>query len=173
MNIETNNSERHWFALYTKPRHEFKVALKLKSISVEYFLPSLTVTKKWSDRRKKIEVPLFNGYIFIHTDEKERLLSLQQDGVVRTVSFLGKPSIIPDDQIESLRRVIAETPDVFVIDKIEVGSQIKIASGPFEGVIGVVREAESEKWLFVNIEILNRAVSVKLPRESVIKIIER
>lgn len=173
MNTESNTSERHWFALYTKPRHEFKVALKLQGISVEYYLPTLTVTKKWSDRRKKVEVPLFNGYIFIHSSEKERLLSVQQDGVVRTIMFSGKPSIIPDVQIESLRKLLTETPDVFVIDKIEIGSQIKIVNGPFEGVEGVVREAESEKWLFVNIEILNRAVSVKLPRESVIKIIER
>ena len=173
MVIESPVVEKYWFALYTKPRHEFKVAAKLRSVSIEFYLPSIIVTKKWSDRRKKIEVPLFNGYIFIHSSEKDRLLAVRQEGVVKTITFLGKPSIIPDDQIANLRRMLSETPDVFVSDKIEIGTQIKIVGGPFEGVVGIVKEADSENWLFVNIDILNRAVSVKLPRESVIKIVNK
>jgi transcription antitermination factor NusG len=173
MVIEPPVLDRHWFALYTKPRHEFKAAEKLRSVSIELYLPTIIVKRKWSDRKRKVEVPLFNGYIFIYASEKERLLSLQQEGIVRTITFLGKPSIIPEWQIESLRKMLSETPDIFVSDKIEEGTKIKITEGPFEGVTGIVKEADSEKWLFVNIEILNRAVSVKLSRDSVVKNLDK
>lgn len=169
MNTEINLNAKHWFALYTKPRHEFTSAEKLLANSIEHFLPTITVTRKWSDRRKKVVVPLFSSYIFIYANEKERIISLQQEGIVKTISFLGKPAIIPDWQIDSLKKVLSNTPDVFVSDKIEIGSKIKITEGPFEGVTGIVKEVDSEQWLFVSIDILNRSVSVKLSRESVIK----
>lgn len=164
---------RHWFALYTKPRHEFKAAEYLRDVSIEYYLPTIITTRKWSDRKKKIETPLFAGYIFIHANEKERNLSLQHNTIVKTICFLGKPSVIPDYQIENLRRMLTESPEVFVSNRIETGSQIKIVEGPFEGVTGIVQESESERWLFVTVDIVNRSVSVKLPKESVIKYVEK
>jgi transcription termination/antitermination protein NusG len=170
---EIAHKNKHWFALYTKPRQEFKAAAQLNSISVGFYLPTFVSIRKWSDRKKKIEVPLFNGYIFIYASEKERLMSVEQKAIVRTISFQGKPSIIPDWQIESLKKLLAETPDVFITDKIETGEHIKIVSGPFEGIVGIVKKVNSENWLIISLELLNRSVSAKLPRESVIKIVEK
>jgi transcription antitermination factor NusG len=167
------SSIKHWFALYTKPRNEFKAEQQIQSISVEAYLPTLSVVKKWSDRKKKIEEPLFRGYVFIHADENERLLSVQQSSVVRTVCFNGKPSIIPDFQIENLKRLLAEKPEVFVSDKIEIGTKVKIASDPFRDVVGVVTEyKDNEKYLAVSINLLKRSVLVRLPKECAIKIID-
>ena len=78
---------RSWFALYTKPKHEFKAELELNNLSVENYLPKITRVRQWSDRKKKITLPLFSGYIFINVNEKERYQSLQLPSIVKTVSF--------------------------------------------------------------------------------------
>lgn len=173
MTTANDNITKHWFALYTKPRHEFKAALQLESISVENYLPSLTVKKQWSDRKKIITEPLFRGYIFIYSNERERRIAVSQSAIVNTICFDGKPSVIPDWQIESLKKMLSETPDVFVSNKIEVGAKVKIIDGPFRDVIGIVTGSQEEKWLAVSVDLLRCSVMVKLPKESVIKFIEK
>ncbi len=160
---------KHWLALYTKPRQEFKAAIQLESVSIEYYLPTFTAMKKWSDRKKKIIEPLFRSYIFIHVAEKERMLAVFQKAIVKTVSFNGKPSVIPDWQIENIKKMLIESPEVFVTNKIEVGTKVKIVDGPFKDVIGVVTGAQEDKWLSVSIDLLRCSVKVRLPKESVLK----
>lgn len=169
---DPEESGKNWFALYTKPRHEFKVEANLNILSIENYLPTIIVTKKWSDRKKKIRQPLFNGYIFIYSNEKERLLSLQQPAVVKTVCFQGKPAVIPNWEIENLKKLLEKSPEIFVTDKIEIGSRVRIVDGPFKDVEGIVTEAaNNEKMLAVTMELLNRSVLVKLPAQSVIKFV--
>ena len=165
-------SDKKWYALYTKPRHEFKAEEQLNSVSVENYLPTFTAIKKWSDRKKKVTSPLFRGYIFIHSNEKERFIAVEQKAIVRTICFNGKPSAIPDWQIESLRIMLTETFDVVISDKIETGAKVKIIDGPFMDVIGVVTAQQEESWLAVSVELVHRSVMVRLPKESIIKYIE-
>jgi transcription antitermination factor NusG len=167
-----NISGKKWYALYTKPRHEFKAEMQLNSVSVENYLPTFTTLKQWSDRKKKVTSPLFRGYIFIYANEKERFLSVEQSTIVRTICFNGKPSAIPDWQIESLRKMLTETTDVVISDKIETGAKVKIINGPFTDVIGVVTAQQEESWLAVSVELVHRSVMVRLPKESIIKYIE-
>ena len=87
--------EKSWFALYTRPRSEFKAAEQINSLGVYYYLPTITKVRQWSDRKKKITEPVIRGYIFIYGDEKERLISLEQQAVVRCVFEAGRPAKIP------------------------------------------------------------------------------
>jgi len=167
-----NTSDKKWYALYTKPRNEFKAELQLNSVSIENYLPTFTTLKKWSDRNKKVTSPLFRGYIFIHSNEKERFLALEQKAIVRTICFNGKPSAIPDWQIESLRKMLTETQNVLITNKIETGVKVKIIDGPFTDVIGVVTAKQEKSWLAVSVELVHRSVMVRLPKESVIKYID-
>lgn len=163
--------KRKWFALYTKPRREFKAAIQLEAISVESYLPTITKLKKWSDRKKKIEEPLFRGYIFIRADEKERLISLEQDAIIKTIFFDGRPAEIPEWQIESLKKMLESNADIFVSDKLEVGTEIVVKSGPFQGIKGVIiKNANKEDMLAVSIGLLNRSVMVNLPAADVEKV---
>jgi len=164
--------EKKWFALYTKPRHEFKAEVQLNSVSVENYLPTYTKLKQWSDRKKKVTSPLFSGYIFIYANEKERILAVEQESIVRTVFFNGKPSAIPDWEIESLRKMLTETPDVVISDRIETGMKVKIIDGPFRDVIGIVTAQQQESWLAVSVELIHRSVMVRLSKESVLKYID-
>ena len=172
MNIENaKTDERHWFALYTKPRSEFKAAEQLELIEVNYYLPVVTNIKQWSDRKKKVTEPVMRGYIFIKADEHERLRSLEQYSIVRCVSERGKPAVIPDWQIENLRKMLDYEGDFYVMNGLVPGKKVKIKEGPFAGVEGIYRESENDKTLAVSIELLNRSVIAHLPKESLMEIV--
>jgi len=169
--MESALDNKYWYALYTKPKHEFKAQLHLDSINIEYYLPTITVTKKWSDRKKKIQEPVFRGYIFIKVNEHERLRALQNASIIKTVTFDGKPAVIPEWEIENLRNLLSDNPEVFISDRIEVGTKVKIISGPFADVIGLVQERNNETMLAVSIDLLRRSIIVRLPKESVTRLL--
>lgn len=164
--------ESFWFALYTKPRGEFKAAKQLESVGIEFYLPSITRISQWSDRKKKISEPLLRGYIFIFSNEKERILALEQASVVRCISERGRPAKIPEWQIDNLKRMLQTQADFIIKQGLARGIKVKIKEGPFQGVIGVVQEAEIGKSIVVSIDLLNRSVIAHLPKESVVEIIK-
>ena len=167
------NNNKNWFALYTKPRSEFKAAEQLKILSIEYYLPLATTIRQWSDRKKKITEPVIRGYIFINADERERLLALEQFSIVRCVSERGRPAVIPQWQIDNLRKMLEYHGDFQVMQGLIPGKKIKIIDGPFAGVVATYREIENERTISVSIELLNRSVIAHLPKESVIEIIKQ
>jgi transcription antitermination factor NusG len=173
MNMEksTGTDGKNWYALCTKPRSEFKAAGQLELIKIIYYLPAVTTTKQWSDRKKKITEPIIRGYIFIKADEKERLLALEQYSVVRCVSERGRPAVIPEWQIKNLMKMLEYKGDFYVLNRLVPGQRIKIKDGPFMGVEGIYHESENDKMIAVSIELLNRSVIAHLPKESVIEII--
>lgn len=161
---------KQWFALYTKPRHEFKAETQLQACGVEYYLPSVVRIKQWSDRKKKVKEPLFSGYIFVHGNERDRLLALEQYAIVRSIFFQGRPAIVPDWQIDNLMKMLEKGEEIVVSDKMEIGSRVKIINGPFKDIEGVVFEnSNQEKMLAITIDLLRRSVIVKIPRDSLIE----
>ncbi|MFA3783736.1 UpxY family transcription antiterminator [Melioribacteraceae bacterium 4301-Me] len=167
-----NHENKNWFVLYTKPRQEFKAAAQLEQHKIEHYLPTIKKIKQWSDRKKKIIEPIFRGYIFIYSTEKERLISLEQPSIVKSVMFEGKPAIIHQTEIENIKKMLSETNDIVVVNRIEKGSKVKVVAGPFQGVSGVViLNSHNQQILSVSIEMMNRSIRVTLPYDSVIKYI--
>lgn len=163
---------RYWYALYTKPKHEFKAAERINANDIEYYLPTITTVKQWSDRKKKVIEPLFRGYIFIKANEIERYKALAVDGVINTVCFGGSPSRIPEWEIENLKKMMDIDSNVVVSEKIPIGSTVRVIEGPFADIEGVVCEEENnERILSITINLLRRSVQVKLPMENVIEVI--
>jgi len=165
------NTEKHWFALYTKPRTEFKVEAEIIKLGIENYLPAITKVKQWSDRKKKVTEPVLRGYIFILADERERLLALEVNQVVRCIFDHGKPAMIPNWQIENLKSFLSEKADFLINEGIAEGTKIRIKSGPFENVIGVVSSESNKKTLTVNIDLLNRSITAVLPSDVKFEII--
>lgn len=161
-----------WFALYTKPRSEFKAAEQIEEIGVEYYLPTITKVRQWSDRKKKITEPLIRGYIFILADEKERVLSLECQGIVRCIFDAGRPAKIPQWQIDNLKTMLSNKSDFYVKEGLKRGVKVRIIDGPFAGVIGVVQDTVNGKEISVSIDLLNRSVIAYLPKESIFEIIK-
>lgn len=158
------NSEKYWYALYTKVNQEFKTADQLTKRAIEYYLPTVTKIKKWSDRKKKITEPVIKGYIFIYADETERLDALTIPSVVRCISENGKPSKIPAWQIENFKLVIESKSDFILYNGLVPGQSIEILNGPFKGVKGIVQAINNKNMnLAISINILNRSLIIKLP----------
>lgn len=161
--------EKYWYALYTKPRHEFKVEDNLNELEIENYLPIVTRLKQWSDRKKKVTEPILRGYIFVNADEKERLKALNIYSVIKCVSEGGSPAKIPAWQIENLQRMLKIKSDFFLHDGLIPGSKIEIVDGPFKGVVGTLLSSPSGKTLAVSLDLLNRTIMASLPRESIVK----
>ncbi len=161
---------KKWFALYTKPRHEFKALEQIQALDITTYLPTTTVIKQWSDRKKKITEPLFRGYIFINANEAERNLSLTSESVLKTIFFNGKPAVIPDWEMENLQQLLNHTNKITVHNGIIKGTKVEIASGPMIGLEGVVSNvSKDEQTLAVSIAMLNRSVMVTLSSSVVMK----
>ncbi|MFO7445841.1 MAG: UpxY family transcription antiterminator [Ignavibacteriaceae bacterium] len=173
INVKTQEpGSKAWFALYTKPRNEFKAAEQIETLGIQYYLPVVTKIKQWSDRKKKISEPVLRGYIFIYADEKERLASLEQYAIVRCVFDQGRAAVIPAWQIENLRKMLSHESDFLIHDGVVPGVKVRIKEGPFTDIIGVVRETENGSTIAVSIDLLNRSVIAHLPKESIFEILK-
>ena len=164
--MKNNSTNKFWFALYTKPRNEFKAEQQLTTAGINNYLPTVTLLKQWSDRKKKVTEPLLRGYIFIYANEEERLVSVEQLSIVRCVFDVGRPARIPDWQIDNLKTMLETNEDVIVHKGIVPGAKVIIKDGPFEGIIGTVVKGETGKSISVSIDLLNRSLIARLPDES-------
>jgi transcriptional antiterminator RfaH len=138
-----------WFALYTKPRSEKKVADKLSQSGIKVYCPMVTQIKQWSDRKKKTETPLIPSYVFVNLEEKNRNDVFEVTGVVRYLFWLGKPAIVRNEEILSLQEGLKETVASVEITDYKKGDTINIPEGPFIGQEGIVKEVKKNKLQLV------------------------
>ena len=169
--MDSAGTNKYWFALYTKPRGEFKAKEQLTAEGIENYLPVVTRLKQWSDRKKKITEPLLRSYIFIYGDEQDRLISLEQRAIVRCIFDVGKPAKIPDWQIDNLKKMLETESNVIVHNGIVPGAKVMIKEGPFEGIIGTIVQGEAGKSISVTIDLLNRSVIARLPDNSSVELV--
>jgi len=157
-----------WYAIHTRSRHEDKVYASLLLKSFHTFLPKMEVWSKRKDRKKKIMIPMFPGYLFVELfslDNKTKLDVLKTFGVVRILGKPGgsEPIPVPDAKIEAIQRLVASKVDVQQFQYPRVGEPALITDGPFKGIEGIMIKTDYEKELFViSIELLQRAVAIKL-----------
>ncbi len=164
--INSGEPGKYWFALYTRPRQEFKAAERMTKINVAHYLPVIKKLKQWSDRKKVITEPLLRGYIFIHADESERLQALKEYPVLNCVFDKGRPAVIPGWQMENLENYLKRESDFFLYEGLLPGNKVKIKKGPFEGIIGVIRQSDNQHTLAVTIELLNRSILTYISRDT-------
>ncbi len=159
-----------WYALYTRARHEKKVFDKLVEKDIEAFLPLVRQLRQWKDRKKWIETPLFNSYVFINIELKNKIYALQTDGVVRMVSFGGEPACIPDWQIEQLQRVIENSDSLQPEQYLKIGDFVEVVNGPLAGIRGYLREARGEWRVAILVDGVYQSTSFVVDRLNVRKL---
>ncbi|MDZ7262181.1 MAG: UpxY family transcription antiterminator [candidate division KSB1 bacterium] len=153
-----NNSDRYWYAFYTRPNHEKRVDAQLRDKRIESYLPLRTITRRWSDRWKEIQEPLFRCYVFVHADERERITALETYGVVRMIWFNGKPAIVRDEEIAMIRRILRELPAVEACVPVNVGDYVEIVRGPLAGIDGRLIMMKGTRRLVVTIDSIAQGV---------------
>lgn len=152
----------NWYVVYTKPKWERKVAEQLAKIGIECYCPLITQVRQWSDRKKKVEVPLFNSYVFVQLAESDRNLVFQSAGAVRYLFWLGKPAIVKDEEIEVIKKWL-HTPNSYDVSltAIQVGDSIEVESGPFSKQKAIVQEVNKTHYILV-LETLGCVLKMKL-----------
>lgn len=153
----------NWYVVYTKPKWEKKAAEQLRRIGLNSYCPTIKKTQQWSDRKKKIEAPLFNHYIFVQLEEKEKNLVFISPGVLRYLFWLGKHAIVKDKEIETIKEWLKSyySEEVSTI-QYQVGQKIKLNSGPFCDKNALIKEITKTYYVLI-LESLGVILKVKNP----------
>ncbi len=159
--------EKKWYALYTKPRWEKKIDTVLVRKGINSWCPLQKIERQWSDRKKIIEDPLFKSYVFVHIDDTEKTKVLMTDGVLNFVYYLGKPAVIKTEEIEIIKKYLAEKDaSIFILSKegFKEETKIKVNHGVFMGNEGTVLRGGKKK-VYVKLESLGQVMVVEFPAE--------
>ena len=162
-----DKTQRHWHALYTRSRYEKRVADEIQKKGIQAYLPLTRILRRWSDRKKWVDEPLFRSYVFIQGNSIERYRSLQTTGVVRMVEFQGKPAIVPEEEIDRIKRILKEGECVEPCDAISIGDRVSIVRGPLLGIEGRLIEIQGRSRLVVSVESINQALRLCVSRSDV------
>jgi len=169
-----------WYAVYTRSRHEQQVNRRLAEKSFETFFPRIEVWSQWKDRRKRIQKPLFTGYLFVHSNRGRGhwLDILETNGVVRILgSYNEGPLPVPERQIFSIRQILKADVVFSYHPYLNVGDRVRVMAGPMAGAEGILLEsrprekgAPSGVKLVVSVDLLNRAIAVEMDATLIEKV---
>jgi len=151
-----------WYAAYTWAHHEKHVARQLEEKNINCFLPLYRSVRRWKDRQRELDLPLFPGYVFVQIAPEERLRVLQTSSVVRFVSSGGHPAALDDGEIEGLRNGVANGVKVEPCPFLKVGQRVRIVHGPLAGVEGILVRKKDNLRLVLSIDLLMRSVTVEV-----------
>ena len=170
MEIVDSGSEQYWYAIHVKSRHEFKVSERLTQAGKEVFLPAVERQRKWKDRRMIVSFPLFPGYLFVSITRNidDRMSILKTKGVVRFLGTVpGEPEPVPEEQIISLKRLVASKEELDPYPYLKEGQRVRVRSGPLAGVDGILVQKKDRHMLVLSVDILQQGVSVKIDASEV------
>ena len=162
--MDSQQDNKKWIAVYTKPRHEKTVENELLKKGFEVYLPILKERRKWSDRKKWVEFPLFRSYIFVRTEIKNSLFVLQTMGVVKVIKFGGEIAVIQNDSIQAIKLMIEGGYMPEAIDYFVKGETVEVKSGPLKGLIGEVIRVDNNDRLVVRVDAIQHSISVQIDR---------
>ena len=159
-----------WYVLYTKPRNEKKTAKLLEEHGIEVYCPLHEVVKQWSDRKKKIQEPLFRSYIFVslHDYDKEQTGILETPGAVRFLWWQKRPGIVRDEEVEAIRQFLSKYKDARITVNIAEGDEVTITEGPLREQKGKIVRIKGNK-AFLQVRSLGWNITAEIPVQSITK----
>lgn len=161
----SQSPEQPWYALRVRSNFEQNVASVLRFKGYEEFLPTYRVRRRWSDRIKEIQVPLFAGYVFCRLDISNRLPVLTTSGVVGVVGCGKTPVPVTTEELEAVRAIVnsdlAASPWPFL----RVGQRVELIHGPLTGLEGILTKLKGKYRLVVTVTLLQRSVAVEIDRD--------
>jgi len=159
------DSQKEWYAVYTRSRQESKAAAYLQARSYRVFLPEVEVTR--IRRRKKVKVrrPMFPGYLFVETDlqRESRLEIVRSPSIVRVLGYGDEPCPIPRHQVESLQIIVNNNIPVNPHPYLRVGQRVRVTTGAMRDVVGIlIEKSRNSQKLVISVDMMNRAVEVTI-----------
>ena len=160
--LSTDYFVPRWYATYTCANHEKTVSKQLDQRSVEHFLPLYETVRRWKDRRVRLQLPLFPGYVFVHLALRDRLSILQIPGVVRLVGFNGHPSALPEREIEAIRTGVARQLRLEPHPYLTVGRRVRIKNGPLQSREGILIRKKGIFRVVLSLDLIVRSTAVEV-----------
>ena len=165
-------NKKFWHALYVKSRSEKKVLAQLEEMGIQAYLPLITVVRQWSDRRKKVEEPLFKSYVFVNSSGKQYIPILNVYGVVKFVTFEKEAVVVPESQILAIKKFVrdyerGEEYKMHNDEDLKVGQMVRIINGPMKGLTGRLQMIRNKRHLIVFIDVVGQSIPVHIPRAKV------
>ncbi len=164
----------HWYLLYTNPRAEKKAEIELRFLGYEVYLPLHKTLRQWSDRKKMVEVPLFNSYLFVYTElEKHYYPILNVPGIVKFVNFERKPAIVDPREIELIRLMLGNIEDLEAISSVELaepGDEVEVIAGPLIGTKGKMLKHTGKNRMIIELNSIQQSLLLTIPQEYLRKI---
>ena len=158
--------ELKWYVMYTRSRAEKKVAEMLVEEGVEVYLPMVEELRQWSDRKKKVQKALFNGYVFVKTHRNNLWNCLKIPGAVKFVHFSGEHAIIRDEDVETIQRVVATGVSIETDgSEIASGEKVKVIGGSLEDMVGECVEKGNKDYFLIRIPGIYQNLLVSIPRK--------
>lgn len=154
--IGSNN----WYILYTFPNLEKKICKELTKKRIESYLPLQKVIRQRSDRKKELQIPMFPNYIFINTTEKDRFKLLDIGGIIRYITFDGKPAVVSKEEISHIKKF--EETSFEVEPHLVSGDQVLITEGPFTGMKGKLFYKKGKERVGIHLNAINHSVSIEV-----------
>ena len=151
-----------WYAAYTRANHEKRVADQFAGRGLEHFLPQYESVRRWKDRKVRLQLPLFPGYLFVHLGTQEQLRVLQVPGVVRLVGFNGSPTPLPHEDIERIREFLGQGLRAEPHPYLVVGRRARVVRGPLGGMEGVVVRRKNRSRLVVSFDLIQRSMAIEI-----------
>ncbi len=149
-----------WYAAYTRANHERRVSDQLVERGVEYFLPQYESLRNWKDRRVRLQMPLFPGYVFVYLALQNRLRVLQVPGVACLVGFAGRPMAVPEEEFARIRGFLNKGLRAEPHPYLQAGRRVRVRSGPLEGMEGIVLRRKNGWRLVISLDLIHRAMDV-------------
>jgi len=163
-----NESEQPgWYALRTKARHEKVASEYLRNRGLEVFLPSYKSRRLWSDRIKVVDLPLFDGYFFCRLGADEELIARSAPGVLYILSQGGHPAVVPQNEIEAVRLVMAQGLAASPARYLKEGVRVRMRDSAFDGLEGRLERVKSRCRLVLSIHLLQRSVAFEVSPEMI------
>ncbi len=158
--VSASMIETHWYAAYTCANHEKRVAAELMLREVEHLLPVYSSIRRWKDRRVRVDLPLFPGYVFVRLAMRDRLRVVQIPSVVRLVGFGGLPTALPDTEVDVMRSGLSQGLRAEPHPYLTVGRRVTVRSGPLAGAQGILLRRKGNFRVVISVELIQRAVAV-------------
>jgi len=165
--MQNENTTPRWYAAYTRSNHERTAAEQMKRRSIEHFVPTYETVRTWKDRRKRLEMPLFPGYVFVRVAIEERLRVLVVPGIVRLVGFENRPVPVADEEIESLRTIVDRRLRPEPHPFLPVGRKVRIRRGALEGVTGILVRKKGRVRLLISVDLIRQSAAVEVDSADV------
>jgi transcription antitermination factor NusG len=144
------------------PRHEKHIAQQFEKRGIPFFLPLYKSMRRWKDRKKQIEMPLFPGYVFVQIAPQNKLRVLTLPGVVRLVTFNGQPTAVPEREIEELRSRLSLPIRIEPHPYLRAGCRVRVRGGPVQGLEGIVIRRRNCCRVVFSIDAIRRSLAVEV-----------